>query len=48
MDLPRPRDESDPAARELRRSLRQDIGEEVRKALRDQGLDTERGPEDER
>ncbi|MGW6907467.1 ABC transporter ATP-binding protein [Streptomyces sp. NPDC054940] len=44
VDLPRPRDESDPAALELRRSLRQDIGEEVRKALRDQGLD----PEDER
>jgi NitT/TauT family transport system ATP-binding protein len=50
--LPRPRDESDPAALELRRGLRQDIGEEVRKALRDQGLDPEpgmeSGPEDER
>ncbi|MER5434155.1 ABC transporter ATP-binding protein [Streptomyces sp. NPDC002588] len=44
VDLPRPRDESDPAALELRRALRQDIGEEVRKALRDQGLD----PEEER
>jgi NitT/TauT family transport system ATP-binding protein len=44
VDLPRPRDETDPAAVELRRSLREDIGEEVRKALRDQGLD----PEEER
>ncbi|WP_217548155.1 ABC transporter ATP-binding protein [Streptomyces sp. GbtcB6] len=41
VDLPRPRDEDDPAALDLRRSLRQDIGEEVRKALRDQGLDPE-------
>ncbi|MCX5554741.1 ABC transporter ATP-binding protein [Streptomyces sp. NBC_00038] len=41
VDLPRPREESDPAAVELRRALRQDIGEEVRKALRDQGLDPE-------
>ncbi|MGP4012780.1 ABC transporter ATP-binding protein [Streptomyces sp. 4N124] len=41
VDLPRPRDETDPAALELRRALRDDIGEEVRKALRDQGLDTE-------
>ncbi|MEU0072885.1 ABC transporter ATP-binding protein [Streptomyces sp. NPDC006332] len=39
IDLPRPRDESDPAALELRRALRDDIGEEVRKSLRDQGLD---------
>ncbi|MET9381794.1 ABC transporter ATP-binding protein [Streptomyces sp. NPDC002928] len=44
VDLPRPRDESHPAAVELRRRLRQDIGEEVRKALQDQGLD----PEEER
>ncbi|MHA5047124.1 ABC transporter ATP-binding protein [Streptomyces sp. SD15] len=44
VDLPRPRDESDPAVAELRRALRSDIGEEVRKALRDQGLD----PEEER
>jgi len=41
VDLPRPRDEGEPAAVELRRRLREDIGEEVRKALRDQGLDTE-------
>ncbi|MGP4043835.1 ABC transporter ATP-binding protein [Streptomyces sp. 2A115] len=41
VDLPRPREEADPAAAELRRALREDIGEEVRKALRDQGLDTE-------
>ncbi|MFE9643271.1 ABC transporter ATP-binding protein [Streptomyces sp. NPDC006365] len=41
VELPRPRDETDPAALELRRALRDDIGEEVRKALRDQGLDTE-------
>ncbi|GAB3000125.1 ABC transporter ATP-binding protein [Streptomyces pseudoechinosporeus] len=41
VDLPRPRDETDPAAIELRRALRDDIGEEVRKALRDQGLDPE-------
>ncbi|MFD4501460.1 ABC transporter ATP-binding protein [Streptomyces sp. NPDC058457] len=41
VDLPRPRDEDDPAALDLRRSLRQDIGEEVRKALREQGLDPE-------
>lgn len=45
VDLPRPRDESDPAALELRRRLRQDIGEEVRKALRDQGLDSALDPE---
>ncbi|MER7196980.1 nitrate ABC transporter ATP-binding protein [Streptomyces sp. CB01635] len=41
VDLPRPRDETEPAAIELRRQLRDDIGEEVRKALRDQGLDPE-------
>ncbi|WP_223733470.1 ABC transporter ATP-binding protein [Streptomyces purpurogeneiscleroticus] len=39
VDLPRPRDESDPAALRLRSRLREDIGEEVRKAMRDQGLD---------
>ncbi|MFZ3566410.1 ABC transporter ATP-binding protein [Streptomyces sp. BH097] len=39
VDLPRPRDESDPAAVRLRHKLREDIGEEVRKAMRDQGLD---------
>ncbi|MGW6403708.1 ABC transporter ATP-binding protein [Streptomyces sp. NPDC055134] len=39
VDLDRPRDETDPAAVELRRALRQDIAEEVRKAMRDQGLD---------
>ncbi|GGV63220.1 hypothetical protein GCM10010277_69180 [Streptomyces longisporoflavus] len=39
VDLPRPRDESDPAALRLRTKLREDIGEEVRKAMRDQGLD---------
>ncbi|MFF5494409.1 ABC transporter ATP-binding protein [Streptomyces aquilus] len=39
VDLPRPRDESDPAALRLRNQLREDIGEEVRKAMRDQGLD---------
>ncbi|WAP59117.1 ABC transporter ATP-binding protein [Streptomyces sp. S465] len=39
VDLPRPRDESDPAALRLRSQLREDIGEEVRKAMRDQGLD---------
>ncbi|MGC0386810.1 ABC transporter ATP-binding protein [Streptomyces sp. SAI-129] len=39
VDLPRPRDESDPAALRLRNRLREDIGEEVRKAMRDQGLD---------
>lgn len=41
VDLPRPRDESDPSALELRRALRDDIGEEVRKALLAQGLDQE-------
>ncbi|MHB9755755.1 ABC transporter ATP-binding protein [Streptomyces sp. BYX5S] len=39
VDLPRPRDESDPAAVDLHHKLREDIGEEVRKAMRDQGLD---------
>ncbi|MDH6626201.1 NitT/TauT family transport system ATP-binding protein [Streptomyces sp. LBL] len=41
VDLPRPRDEADPATAELRRKLRQDIGEEVRKTLRHQGFDPE-------
>jgi NitT/TauT family transport system ATP-binding protein len=39
VDLPRPRDETAPEAIELRAALRRDIGEEVRKALRDQGVD---------
>ncbi|MFI0816350.1 ABC transporter ATP-binding protein [Streptomyces sp. NPDC021098] len=39
VDLPRPRDATDQGAAELRRALREDIGEEVRKALLDQGLD---------
>ncbi|MET7665119.1 ABC transporter ATP-binding protein [Streptomyces sp. NPDC005349] len=39
VQLARPRDEDDPAAIDLRRKLRQDIGEEVRKTLRAQGLD---------
>ncbi|MER5959794.1 ABC transporter ATP-binding protein [Streptomyces longhuiensis] len=46
VELPRPRDEADPAAVELRRKLRQDIGEEVRKAMRDQGLDDRLGPQE--
>ena len=41
VDLPRPRDESDPQAIALHRRLRADIGEEVHKALRGQGLITE-------
>ncbi|MGW4235730.1 ABC transporter ATP-binding protein [Streptomyces sp. NPDC004749] len=41
VDLPRPRDESAPAVLELRQALRDDIGEEVRKALLAQGLDQE-------
>jgi len=41
VDLPRPRDESDPAATALHRRLRADIGEEVHKALRSQGLAVE-------
>ncbi|MGW2339288.1 ABC transporter ATP-binding protein [Streptomyces sp. NPDC001661] len=45
VDLPRPRDESDPAAVRLRHKLREDIGEEVRKAMRDQGLDDQRDRE---
>jgi NitT/TauT family transport system ATP-binding protein len=47
VDLSRPRDEDDPAAVELRRRLREDIGEEVRKALRDQGLDDRSGDAEE-
>jgi NitT/TauT family transport system ATP-binding protein len=47
VDLSRPRDEDDPAAVELRRRLREDIGEEVRKALRDQGLDDQSGDAEE-
>jgi NitT/TauT family transport system ATP-binding protein len=39
VDLPRPRDDTAPEAIELRAALRRDIGEEVRKALRDQGVE---------
>ncbi|WP_433135825.1 ABC transporter ATP-binding protein [Actinomadura nitritigenes] len=39
VDLPRPRDDTAPETAELRARLRADIGEEVRKALRDQGVD---------
>jgi NitT/TauT family transport system ATP-binding protein len=39
VDLPRPRDDTAPETVELRARLRADIGEEVRKALRDQGVD---------
>ncbi|TDC46538.1 ABC transporter ATP-binding protein [Actinomadura sp. KC345] len=39
VDLPRPRDDTAPEAIELRAALRRDIGEEVRKALREQGVD---------
>jgi NitT/TauT family transport system ATP-binding protein len=41
VDLPRPRDETSAEAIALHQQLRRDIGEEVRKALRDQGLDSE-------
>jgi NitT/TauT family transport system ATP-binding protein len=41
VDLPRPRNETSPQAIELHRQLRADIGEEVQKSLRDQGLVTE-------
>jgi NitT/TauT family transport system ATP-binding protein len=41
VDLPRPRNETSPEAVELHRRLREDIGDEVRKALRGQGLVTE-------
>jgi NitT/TauT family transport system ATP-binding protein len=40
VELQRPRDETDPASIELHRTLRHDIGEEVSKTLRAQGLDT--------
>jgi NitT/TauT family transport system ATP-binding protein len=40
VELERPRDETDPASIELHRTLRHDIGEEVSKTLRAQGLDT--------
>ena len=36
--LPHPRDQADPAALELFRRLRDDIGAEVRRALQQQGL----------
>ncbi len=39
VDLPRPRDETDPAVIELHRRLRDDIGAEVTKALHAMGLD---------
>ncbi|MEW9552039.1 ABC transporter ATP-binding protein [Nonomuraea sp. NPDC050783] len=39
VDLPRPRDDTAPETAELRARLRADIGEEVRKVLRDQGVD---------
>ncbi|GAA4627874.1 ABC transporter ATP-binding protein [Actinoallomurus vinaceus] len=42
--LPRPRDETSPEAIALHQKLRQDIGQEVRAALREQGLAT--GEED--
>ena len=38
-DLPRPRDLTDPASAELFRQLREDIGTEVARTLRAQGLD---------
>lgn len=38
-DLPRPRDLTDPASAALFRQLREDIGEEVARTLRAQGLD---------
>jgi NitT/TauT family transport system ATP-binding protein len=38
VDLPRPRDETSAGAIELHKKLRSDIGEEVRTALRNQGL----------
>jgi NitT/TauT family transport system ATP-binding protein len=41
VDLPRPRDETSPEAIALHQRLRKDIGEEVLKSLRDQGLDSE-------
>jgi len=44
VDLPRPRDGTSPGAIKLHHQLRSDIGEEVQKSLRDQGLAT-RGTE---
>jgi NitT/TauT family transport system ATP-binding protein len=41
VDLPRPRDETSAEAIALHQQLRRDIGEEVRKALREQGLDSQ-------
>jgi NitT/TauT family transport system ATP-binding protein len=38
VELPRPRDETSPEAIALHQKLRQDIGQEVRAALRAQGL----------
>ncbi|MBS7706781.1 ABC transporter ATP-binding protein [Chelatococcus asaccharovorans] len=38
IDLPHPRDETDPGAIAIHRELRDDIGEEVSKVLRQQGL----------
>jgi NitT/TauT family transport system ATP-binding protein len=38
VELPRPRDETSPEAIALHQKLRQDIGQEVRAALREQGL----------
>ncbi|XVQ09803.1 ABC transporter ATP-binding protein [Spirillospora sp. CA-255316] len=42
VDLPRPRDDAAPESVELRAALRRDIGEEVRKALQDEGVDDPR------
>jgi NitT/TauT family transport system ATP-binding protein len=39
VEIPRPRDETEPAAIALHRTLRDDIGAEVSKSLRAQGLD---------
>ena len=44
VELPRPRDLLDPAAVALYRRLRDDIGAEVTKTLRAQGLESEAGP----
>lgn len=41
IDLPHPRDETDPKVVEIYRELRDDIGDEVRKAMRQQGLKEE-------
>lgn len=42
VELPRPREEGSAGFAELRRQLRADIGEEVQKSLRAQGIDPER------